>query len=221
LLSIRFSLSLLVGLFLASSGSAISINYDLTGSFMATSNAACAPCTVPVTGTMTIDDDGAGNVSITALNAAHVAYQVASPSIGLDIQLTRTSITLGAGSVAAAFGGSTTTAAAFGGTTLNQVGSITCADTGGPVINCTLAGFPLGGGTAPLPPTQAVASMGAFTFDAFSNFSCAIPCITYNATGGANPSSEFLVLNGTVVPEPTTAVLFGLGLLGMTLRRRV
>jgi hypothetical protein len=219
LLSIRFSLSLLVGLLLASAGSAITINYDLTGSFMATSNAACAPCTVPITGTMTIDDDGAGNVSITSLNAAHVAYQVAFPPL-LDIQLTRTSITLGAGSVAAAFGGSTTTAATFGGTTLNQVGTISCSDIGDPLINCTLAGFPLGGGTAPLPPTNAVASMGAFVFDAFSNFTCTLPCITYQATGGANPSSEFLVLNGTVVPEPSTAILLGFGLLGMALRRR-
>jgi len=215
LLSLRFSFSLLAALLFAGSGSAVTYTYNMTGSSMSMTNQLCTPatCNVAVTGSMTIDDDGAGNVSITSLSLSHVGYEVASPSL-LSVVLERTSITLGAGSVAASPGGSTTLSAVFGGTTLNQTGTVTCTNG---AFNCTLAGYP-GPGVFPLPPTEAPPSLGTWTFDAFHNLFAA--SFVYESQTTPQAASETLFLQGSVIPEPGTGLLVGAGLVGMAALRR-
>ena len=54
-------------LLLAGAAAALPTTYTMTtAARMSITNQACAPCTVPVTGTVTVDDDGAGGVSLTA-----------------------------------------------------------------------------------------------------------------------------------------------------------
>src|SRR5262245_37002507 len=110
-----------VALLLAGPVSAVSTTYDMTGTTMRMFNQVCGPCTAAVTGTVTLDDDGAGNVLLTDLSLAHAGYEIGRPTL-LSIVVERTSIVLGAGSVAGT--GSTLSSVTFGPTTILQSGSV-------------------------------------------------------------------------------------------------
>ena len=107
LLSRMFSLALCgAALLFASSAMATPITYPMTGSTMSQDNTAAggacthATCNVAVTGNLTLDDDGLGNVTLTQVNLAHPSYQVGPGLPVLSVIITRNAITLGAGSVA-------------------------------------------------------------------------------------------------------------------------
>ena len=203
-----FSLALFTsGLLLASPVSAVSTVYDMTGSTMRMFNQACGPCTVAVTGTVTLDDDGAGNILLTEFSLSHVAYQVGIPAL-LSIVIERPSIELGAGSVAGT--GSTSTTAVFGPTTIAQTGSATCTNA---AFACT--DFGVAQGVTLLPGTLTV-DVSTWTFDALGGFSARL---TYMAVPNP-PATENLHLVGTPVPEPGTAVLVALGTAALAWRRR-
>ncbi len=199
-----FPLSLLIGaLLIAGPASAVTTTYDMTGSTMVMTNQVCLPCTVAVTGSLTLDDDRLGNVTITSMNLAHDPYQVASPSV-VSVILDRDSITLGAGPLA---GTGTTVggAALFRVTTLAQTGTVTCTG------SCSFLGLPVGVTT--LTPSV-FAALGTWAFDLLGNLTAGP--ILY--TPGA--ASETLNLVGTPVPEPGTALFMAAGLVGMAVRRR-
>jgi hypothetical protein len=199
-------------LLLAASASALSTTYTLVGdSRMSMSNQLCVPCTVPLSGSITIDDDGAGNVALTDLSLSHAAYQVAFPSI-VSVILQRTSISLGAGSVTGT--GSTQTSALFGATSFANTGTIACLS--GAITCVSLFGVP--DGTYSLPSPVAV-TPGSWLFDGLGGFSASF---TYASLGGANSSIETMYLfgSGAVVPESATGALLAFGLIGLALRRR-
>jgi hypothetical protein len=199
-------------LLLAAPASAISTTYSVGGdSRMSMANQLCVPCTVPLTGSVTIDDDGAGNVAITNVSLSHAAYQVAFPSF-ISVILERTSISLGAGSVTGT--GSTLTSALFGATSFANTGTIACAS--GAITCVSLLGIP--DGTYPLPSPVAV-NPGTWVFDGLGDFSASF---TYAMLGGANSSIETMYLFGSsaVVPESATGTLVAFGLVGLALRRR-
>ncbi|MGH7336443.1 MAG: hypothetical protein ACREI7_02585, partial [Myxococcota bacterium] len=72
-----------MGAFLASNpAAAVSTTYFMTaGSQMSMSNIACTPCIVPITGSVTLDDDGTGSVALTDMSLAHAAYEVGLPPL--------------------------------------------------------------------------------------------------------------------------------------------
>lgn len=208
----RFLPVLAVSAFLASGSAAIPTTYSMTaGSRMSMSNLACVPCTVPVTGSVTLDDDGAGNVALIDVSLAHDAYQVGLVGF-VSIVLDRDSIALAAGSVSGT--GSTLTSAVFGSTTLAHVGTITC--TSGAVTCASVLGIP--DGTYPLPGPVSV-SLGTWTFDGLGGLSASF---VYTVFSGANPATETLFLAGAAapIPEPTTSLLVAAGLVGLSRRRR-
>ena len=161
-----------------------------------------------MTGTVTRDDDGAGNVALTDLTLAHVGYQVGSPSL-ISVVIERTSILLGAGSVAGT--GSTLSSVTFGSTTIAQTGTATCAPA---TFGCAAANLPEG--PIPLPETLTV-DLGDWTFDALGGFSANF---TYQPVTSP-PAIEYLRLVGTPVPEPGTGALLAIGVavLGWSRRR--
>lgn len=201
---------LAAALLVAGSASALPTTYYMwPGTQMSMVNQLCAPgaCTVPVTGTIELDDDGLGNVTLTDVNLTHIPYQVGLVGL-ISIVIDRDSITLGAGSVAGT--GSTLTSVLFGSTSFAQVGTITC--TGG-VVSCATAGLPAGASAlaSPIPVT-----LGTFTFDGLGGFTASI---LYTSTAQA---TETLTLNGstTFIPEPGTGLLVAMGVFGLALRRR-
>jgi hypothetical protein len=204
------------GLCLAGSASAISTTYSMVaGSRMSMTNQICTPCIVPVTGSVTLDDNGAGGVSLTSVNLAHDPYQVALPAF-VSVILDRDSITLASGSVAGT--GSTLTSVLFGATSLANVGTISCVS--GIVTCASLLGIPgLPDGTYPLPSPVAV-NLGTWTFDGLGGLSASF---VYTALSGANPSTETLFLFGstTPVPEPATGLLVAAGSIALAQRRRL
>lgn len=197
----------------AGSASALSTVYSVSGgSQMAQDNTvaggACtfATCNIPVNGTVTLDDDGVGNVTLQALSLNHAGYQV-GPAGLISIVIDRSSITLGGGPVLGA-GATISSLVAFPATTFAQVGNTTCT---GLLFPCALAGLPNGASplTSPIPIT-----LGNWTFDAFGNL---FASMEYTNQAGA---IEQLTLGAFVVPEPSTALLLTVGLVGMVVRRR-
>ena len=191
---------------------AVSTTYYATSEArMSMVNQACSPCTVPVTGSVTLDDDGSGNVALTDVSLAHEPYQIGLAGF-VSIVLDRDSISLGAGSVAGT--GSTQSSVVLGPTTLAHVGTITC---GSGILTCgSVLGIP--DGTFPLP--SVAVDLGTWTFDGLGGLSTSI---VYTMRGGAISATETLFLFGstTPIPEPGTCLLVAAGLIGFSLRRRV
>jgi hypothetical protein len=203
---------LAVGAFLfAGAASALPTTYTLIGgSQMSMTNAACAPCTVAVTGTVTLDDDGLGTVTLTDVSLAHASYQVGLVPI-ISVELERTNISLGAGPVVGA--GSLTTDVVFGSTDITNIGTSTCTDGG---LTCASLGIPAG--ASPL-PTPLVVNLGTWDFDSFgSGFTATFQYFTIATSQG--PATETLTLVAAI-PEPTTGLLVAMGMIGLALRRRL
>jgi hypothetical protein len=201
---------LAVAAFFADSAAAVPTTYFMTsGSRMSMRIFACSPCTVPVTGSVTLDDDGAGNVALTDMNLAHDAYDSGPPGF-TSIVLDRDSITLGAGSVAGT--GSTLESVAFGPTALAHAGTITC--TSAPYPCASLLGVP--DGTYPLPSPVAV-DLGTWTFDGLGGLSASF---VYTMLSGGATETLHLVGSDAAIPEPGTGLLVIAGLLGLAGWRR-
>jgi hypothetical protein len=81
-------------------------------------------CVAPVTGSVTLDDDGLGNVSLTDMSLSHAPYQVGLAGF-LSVVIARPSITLDADPVAGT--GSLVTSVVFGATTLTEPGGTALA----------------------------------------------------------------------------------------------
>ena len=206
------TLAALAVFILAGAAAALPTTYTMTsGAQMSITNLACSPCTVPVTGTVTLDDNGAGGVSLTGMSLAHDPYQVALPSF-ISIVLDRDSIMLNSGSVAGT--GSTLSSVVFGATTLKNTGTVSCISA---ILTCpSVLGVP--DGTYPLPSPVAV-NLGTWVFDGIGGLSASF---VYTQLTGANPATETLFLVGSTaaVPETSTGGLVAIGLLGFAVRRR-
>ena len=127
----------------------------------------CSPCTVPVTGTIKLDDDGAGNVTLTKVNISHVGYEVGAAGL-LSVVIDRDSITLGAGPVAGT-GSTISSVVSFPATQFAQVGTTNYVH---PVVfPCGVASPPPGVSplSSPIPIT-----LGNWTFDAFGALTASI-----------------------------------------------
>jgi hypothetical protein len=197
---------------LASGAAALPTTYTMTSAAqMSITNVACAPCTVPVTGTVTLDDGGSGSVSLTNMSLAHDPYQVALPSF-VSIVLDRDSITLASGSVTGS--GSTLSSVIFGSTSLANVGTVTCISG---ILTCqSVLGPPPG--TYPL-PSPFVVNLGTWLFDGLGGLTASF---VFTSFGGENSATEtlFIVASSAAVPEPGTGGLLALGAVGLALRAR-
>jgi hypothetical protein len=193
---------------LAGPVSAVSTTYDMAGTTMRMFNQVCGPCTVGVTGTVMLDDDGAGNVALTDLSLAHVGYEIGSPIL-LSIVVERSSIVLGAGSVAGT--GSTLSSVTFGSTTIAQSGSVTCTPLG---LGCDLAGLPIG--TTPFSDVLIPVNLGTWSFNGAGVISGMFTYMTVTSP----PAIEYMYLVGTPVPEPGSGVLLAIGVVALGWRCR-
>ena len=204
-------------LLMAGPMSALSLQYDMTGSSMEMVNVAaggsCNPCTVPVTGSLVLNDDEAGNVVLAFMDLAHVGYEVGIPNI-LSVVVERPSITLASGGVAGL--GSTLSSVSFGSTDIAQTGASTCTPG---VLNtpCQAAGFPAFSGVFPHDSPLLGIALGAWNFDALRDLTSA--SILYTNESGAVETLN-LVGTSSIIPEPGTALLVSGGLIGLALRRR-
>ncbi len=201
-------------LLLAGSASALTIQYNMTGSTMEQDNTgaggSCSPCVVPVTGGLILTDDELGNVTITNMMMAHGPYEVGTPGI-VSVVIERTHITLGSGPIAGT-GSTLSSNALFGTTTIAQQGSITCTPI---IVSCALAGLPAG--TSPLVAGLPGIDIGTFIFDGLSNLSASI---VYTDQSGAIETLNLVGTASVFVPEPGTVLLMAGGLMGLALRRR-
>jgi hypothetical protein len=214
LLSRKFPLPLFFGaLLLAGSASALSTTYGLlAGSTMTTVNGGGSH-SIALTGSITLDDDGVGNVTITNLSLSHGAFQIGSPPL-VSVVTNRPSIVLGSGPVAGT--GSTLTSATFAtATTVDQsTGTLQCDDglftCAGPPVN-----FP-GPAGVPLPLTSPLGlTFGTFNFTGLGTNLSAV--FQYGPTVAGSTDTVTLV---ATVPEPGTLVLLAAGLVGFGIRRR-
>ena len=215
LLSRIFSLAACGALVLgAGSASALSTVYSALGSVMAQDNTAAggactfATCNVAVTGTLVIDDDGLGNVTLTSLQLSHNGYEV-GPAGLISIVIDRDFINLGQGNSVLGTGTTLNGVTSFGSAQIYQYGSTTCTAL---LFPCVLAGLP--DGASPLTSPIGPLAFGNWTFDAFGNLSASIQ---YTNQNGA---IEQLTLAGTIVPEPSTILLVAAGVVGLAIRRR-
>jgi hypothetical protein len=208
-------LPLAVGaLWLAGAASALPTTYSMaSGSQMSNENLACTPvpCTVPLAGSVTLDDDGAGNVVLTNVSLSHAPYEVGLLPF-VSVMIDRDSITLRSGSVAGT--GSTLTSVLFGPTSFTNVGTITC--TSGTITCSSILGIPEGTFTL---PARVNVDLGTWVFDGAGGLSASFVYNLLSAGGG--PATETMVLVGTTapVPESGTGLLVALGVLGLALRR--
>jgi hypothetical protein len=165
---------------------------------------------VPVTGSVTLDDDGAGNVALTEVSLAHVPYQVGLPPF-ISVVLTRSSITLGSGPAAGT--GSTLSSVVFGSSAFANSGTIQC--TSGIVACADLLQIP--DGTFNLPPPGNL-NLGTWTFDGLGGLSASFPYVVL--AGASAAETLFLVGSTTPIPEPGTGLLSIAGLIAMSRVRR-
>jgi len=195
----------------AGAASALTITYDIGGgSQMVMENQVCDPCTVGVTGTLTLEDDEAGNVLLTAMSLSHGDLEVAQPPF-FSVILNRSDIGLGAGDVLG-FGSTLGSTVDFGTTTLAQTGTLTC--TGSFVQSCSDQG--LQEGSQPLTPTLPGIDLGVWDFDASRNLMAAF------VFTDDPQATETLELQGTVasvVPEPATILLLASAAASLGARR--
>jgi hypothetical protein len=176
----------------------------VTGATMTTTNAGGAHI-VAVTGSVTLDDDGAGNVTLTDVSLSHVGYQVGFPPF-ISIILTRPAINLGAGPVAGT--GSFLTGASFGSTDIVQPGATGVCTSG--IVTC--AGNSLPEGSFPLPSPLTGVALGNWTI--LNDF------LDATFQYGPTVSGSTDVLHLFAVPEPGTLSLVAIGLVGLAIRRR-
>jgi hypothetical protein len=211
LLSRKFSLPLVLGaLLLASPAFAVSKTFYLVaGSQMITNNAG-GNHFVGVTGSVTLDDDGLGNVTLTDMSLAHIGSEVGLPPF-ISVILTRPAINLGAGSVAGT--GSFATSALFGSTDIAQPGgTVLCTDG---IITCASQTPPLPSGFAvPLPSPLTGVALGTWTFTGSGTQVEAL--FQYGPTTAGSTDTLHII---AAVPEPGTMVLVALGLVGLGIRR--
>jgi hypothetical protein len=206
LLSRKLWLPLFGALLIASSASAVSKTFTMiAGSNMTTTNDGGVHV-VPVTGSVTLDDDGLGTLTITDISLSHVGNEVGLPPF-ISVIITRPAINLGAGPVAGS--GSFLGGASFGSTDIAQPGgTVLCTDG---FILCSAQGLPSG---IPVPlPTP-------LTGVALGNWTILNSLLTASFQYGPTVSNSTDVLTLVAVPEPGTALLLAGGLLGMALRRR-
>jgi hypothetical protein len=178
-----------------------------TGSTMTTTNAGGAHI-VAVTGSVTLDDDGLGNVTLTDMSLSHVGYQVGFPPF-ISIILTRPAINLGAGSVVGT--GSFLTTATFGSTDIAQPGAGGVCTSG--IVTCVSNGLPEG--AFPLPNPLTGVALGTWTFAGVGTALDAV--FQYGPTVSGSTDVLHII---AAVPEPSTMALVVMGLAGLAIRRR-
>lgn len=208
MLSRKFSLPLFLGaLLLASPAFAVSKTFNLiAGSQMSTVNAGGAHI-VTVTGSVTLDDDGLGTVTLTDMSLAHVGNEVGFPPF-ISIIITRPAINLGAGPVAGS--GSFATNSVFGSTDIAQPGSTGFCTDG--IVTCAAQSLP--SGSFPLPNPLTGVALGTWTF--VGSGTGVLATFQYGPT--VSGSTDTLTIVGAV-PEPSTMALVAIGLVGLGIRR--
>ena len=216
MLSRMFSLPLVLGaLLLAGPASAVTKTFNLvsgnlsTGSTMSTLNEG-GNHVIAVTGYVTLDDDGLGNVTLLDMQLAHLGNEVGFPPF-ISVVLTRPSIQLGAGSVVGA--GSFATSAVFGSTDIIQPGGTGLCTDG--ILLCSGLATPLPSGIPfPLPSPLTGVALGTWTFS--GSGTGLLATFQYGPTVAGSTDTLKIV---AAVPEPSTIVLVAIGLVGLGIRR--
>ena len=208
MLSLKFSLPLVLGaLLFAGPALAVSKTFNLTlGSQMTTVNAGGAHF-APVSGSVTLDDDGLGTVTLTDMSLSHAGYEVGSPPF-ISIVLTRPAINLGAGPVAGS--GSFATSATFGSTDIAQPGGTGFCTDG--ILTCAANGLPTG--AFPLPSPLTGVALGTWIFS--GSGTQLLATFQYGPTVSGSTDTLTIIAG---VPEPSTIVLVAMGLVGLGIGR--